>query len=182
MSNLTLDLAKTIVYSALSSHDAVTKLQQAGFQVSGPNTDHKLSLDVYYVRFEDDSYISFSYIEPIDSFCVVVNHEEITPEQRKAFLESHQQNTSVVPANEQTQPPVGTVVCVAEARPDLPVLQESCECSKCKSAHGILSVYAHGLVTVGCPDCWHSDQSLISVMAETFFSQLSTESLHKVVK
>lgn len=68
---------------------------------------------------------------------------------------------------------------VAETRPDLPVLKEPCECPKCKSAHGILNVYAHGLVTVGCPDCWHSDQSLLSVMAESFFSRLSLESAGK---
>jgi hypothetical protein len=179
MTNLTLDLAKTIVYSALSSDDAVFKLQQAGFHVKKPRGNKSINI----VDFGGPDFIAFSPVYLSENkINVTVCGESVTPSERKAFLESQHQNTSAAPANEQTRPSVGTVACVAEARPDLPVLQESCECSKCKSAHGILSVYAHGLVTVGCPDCWHSDQSLISVMAETFFSQLSTESLHKVVK
>lgn len=172
MTTLTLNQVQKIVYSATSSAKALFALHQAGASVYNSafaSEWYSVQVDGHCIAFSDN---------PKDAlFYVFFDKYMVTKEVRKQFLESLQQNTSSVPAIEQAQPSMGTAACAAEARPDLPVLQESCECSKCKSAHGILNVYAHGLVTVGCPDCWHSDQSLISVMAEAFFSQLSTESV-----
>jgi hypothetical protein len=47
---------------------------------------------------------------------MTLNPIRIQPTPRTYLLESQQQNTSVVPANEQTQPSVALVACAAETR------------------------------------------------------------------
>jgi len=78
---------------------------------------------------------------------------------RTYVLESQQQNTSVVPANEQTQPSVGTVACAAEARPDLDPHGNPLEAITCHSCDrdNFEPFFSDRGVRLVCHDCKASE-------------------------
>lgn len=101
MTTLTLDQARTIIYSAASSDEALSALREIGAEVLS------YEYDAYSVQCDDFRSVTFTHSPHLNRFFVMVDGELVTPEQRKAFLESQQQPTDTVPA----------VSPVAEAHP-----------------------------------------------------------------
>lgn len=102
MTTLTLDQARTIIYSAATADEALEALRLIGVEAS--SYEH----EAYSVDCGDLTFVSFTYSPHTKKLYVLEAGEFVTPEQRKAFLESQQQPTDTVPA----------VSTVAEARPE----------------------------------------------------------------
>jgi len=130
MTTLTLDQAKTIVFSASTADEALAHLRDAGCDVVAHGTD------CYSVHCGHLDIISFTQLPHSKFMSVAVGVQFFSLEQRKAFLESQQQPTDTVPA----------VSPVAEARPELCI---ACDHPRTKVQNGDEAAFYPTI----CPKC-----------------------------
>jgi hypothetical protein len=175
MSNLTLDRVKTISFAASTPKEAATLLTEAGFYVWQTSSDFM----GYVVSFKDYIVCLFTDADT-GEFVAYANGQLFDKDARKAFLESQQQNTSEVPANEQTQPSVGTVACAAETHPELTVFCPVCDYH---SASAIMCDPEDPYYNVTCSHCGlDADRQTVFLSpsgVQPHQAQLSTEFVDK---
>jgi len=91
MNTLTLDQARTIIYSAATADEALSALLEVGVQPVSYEPD---AFSVYFGLI----FLSFTYSPHTKKLYVLENSELVTPEQRKAFLAQQQEPAVQVPA------------------------------------------------------------------------------------